>query len=165
MKRKVSVIVLIISLLLLISIVIMSNNMKNIKDYSNDLYSLKYDSTWKIKSKNNYDLELEHKKTKSSLTFKYKKIDDSYIDTKLDVIITDIMKSIELQNKEFLAIGEVKNENGYFSYLYENDNEQVLITVIKKDANLFIVYYNALFENFDIVLDSVEEIIDSMMLK
>ena len=164
MKRKVSIIVLIISLLLLISILIMSGNMKHMNDYTNDLYSLKYDGTWKIKSKNNYDLELEHKKTKSSFIVKHKKLDDSYIDTKLDVIITDIMKSIELQNESFLIISEDKNENSY-SYLYENDNEQVLITIIKKDTNLFIVYYNALFENFDIVLDSVEEIIDSMILK
>ena len=47
-------------------------------------------------------------------------------------------------------------------YLYEKDDDQVLVNIYKKDNVLVILYYNALSKYFDIVLDSADTIIDSL---
>jgi hypothetical protein len=51
-----------------------------------------------------------------------------------------------------------------YSYLYENESNQVLVNVYKKDTKVIITYYEASNEYYDIVLDSVDTILDSLII-
>lgn len=143
------------------------NKSISIKTYSNYSFSVKYDSTWKVKDGNN-ELILTHKKSNGTLSIKVKELDVSYIDTNLNDLIKDIMYSVEEQNKEYKLISiddNVSDKYESYSYLYENNSDNVLVNVYKKDTKLVFVYYESNIEYFDIVLDSVDEIINSLDIK
>lgn len=147
----------------IVTLVCFSNGIK-VKDISNDNFSIKYDSTWKV-VKNDKELSLLHKKSKSTLDIKCKVLSDSFIDTKLSDLIDDIIYSISDQNKEYKLINSSSNNSDNYesySYLYEKDSKQVMVNVYKKYTKIVIVYYESDSEYFDIVLDSVDSILDSL---
>ena len=59
----------------------------------------------------------------------------------------------------------ISEEYDGYSYLYEKDNEQVLVNIYKKDSKLVIAYYSASYEYFDVVLDSVDSMLKSLEIK
>lgn len=135
-----------------------------VKEFSNTNFKIKYDSTWKVISEG-ANLKLEHKKSGSVFEIQCKVLDDNYIDTKLEDLTMDILDSIEKQNEGYYMIDnqmiDNKNYEG-FSYLYEKDMEQALVNLYKKDNKLVIVYYVANSEYYDIVLDSVDTMLESL---
>ena len=165
MKKK-DVVLLVVGLLLLLLFVGISYS-SNIKltEYKNSFFTINYDSTWKVKSNKN-ELHLIHKKTNSIFRLQGKYLSSRYMDTKLTDIIDDIMFSIESQNDNYKLINKLYNDddNKYesYSFLYEDDMDQVLVKVYKKDSKLIIAYYEAQSEYFDIVLDSVDIMLDSL---
>jgi hypothetical protein len=48
--------------------------------------------------------------------------------------------------------------------LYEDYSTQALVSIYKLDNKVIIVYYEAENEYFDIVLDSVETMLDSLVI-
>lgn len=127
------------------------------------IFNVQYDSSWKLVRSE--ELKLEHKKTGSIINIQSKKIDDKYIDTELKYLINDIIYSIEKQNIDYKLINiseDVSKKYDAYSYLYENNKEQVLVNVYKKDNILVIAYYQADSEVYDIVLDSVDTIFASL---
>lgn len=160
MKKKyfVLIISLIIATFIIIGLVI-SNKKITFKEYKNDYYSLKYDTTWKIVDKK--DLSLKHKKSKATISIKYKELSSNYIDTNLRELISDIVYSIEEQNKDYKLINYEEIDNGY-SYLYESGNNQVMVDIFKKDSVVLFFYYECDSKYFDIVLDSVDAILESL---
>lgn len=151
---------------LLIVIYQVRSNKIVINDYSNDDIILNYDSTWKL-NKEDY-FSITHKKSDSTFKILIKDLDSNYYDTNLSDLIKDIMYDIEKQNEGFNLINIKDNisdmYDGY-SYLYENNDEQVLVNVYKKDNKLVIAYYCASNEYYDIVLDSVDSILNSLEIK
>ena len=136
------------------------------KEYSNDSYSIKYDTTWKVTDKK--ELSLEHRKSKSTFNIVVKELESNYYDTKLKDIIKDIIYDVESQNEEFKLINieeNISDKYEGFSYLYEKGNEQVLVNIYKKDNKLILAYYSASNEYFDIVLDSVDNMFNSLEIK
>lgn len=136
----------------------------HVKEYSNSNFKIKYDTTWKVVEKKD-NLKLLHKKTGSILEIQCKVIDINYLDVSLNDLIEDIMTSVEKQNSDYKLIDyapirDFKYEA--YSYLYEKDMEQVLVNVYKHDNKLIVIYYEALSESYDIVLDSVDEILKSL---
>ena len=126
-------------------------------------FTVKYDSTWR--RTNNGEFKLKHKKTGSILNIQSKVLEDNYVDTELKYLIDDIMYSIEQQNTKYKLINtanEVNSKYDSYSYLYEKDMEQVLVNVYKKNNKLVIAYYEANSEYYDIVLDSIDTILDSL---
>ncbi|MBE6145628.1 MAG: hypothetical protein E7171_03305 [Firmicutes bacterium] len=129
------------------------------------VFNVKYDSTWKLVSKGEFTLK--HKKTGSIISIQSKILEDNYVDTELKYLIQDIMYSIEEQNKDYKLINisdDVDSKYEAYSYLYEKDMEQVLVNVYKKGNKLIIAYYQADSEVYDIVLDSVDTILDSLVI-
>ena len=116
-----------------------------IKEYNNRNFKISYDNTWKVLDDKNV-------------------LSDNYIDTPLSDLISDIMDSIEEQNKEYELISSANITDKYeaYSFLYEYDMEQALVNIYKKDSKLIIVYYEANSEYYDIVLDSVDSMLDSL---
>lgn len=152
---------LLVLIVITIFIIIFNKGIKYY-EFSNNDFSIKYDSTWKIKNKN--DFMLVHKKSKSTLNIKCKLLDDNNIDTELSEIVNNVIYSIGKQNSDYKLISSDVLDNGY-SYLYENDSNNVLVNVYKKDKKLIIVYYEANIDYYDIVLDSVDAILDSLEIK
>lgn len=160
-KEKWKIILFIIVLILSLLIVILYFNSKKVelKNYQNDYYKIKYDTTWNLKND-----KLEHKKSKSMIKVTYKVLDQSYIDIELKDIINDLLYSIEKQNKDYEKIMQKKVDNPYQGYqvLYEDNDVQSLVTIYKKDNVLLFITFNADSEYFDILIDNVETILNSV---
>ncbi len=160
-KEKWKIILFIIVLILSLLIVILYFNSKKVelKNYQNDYYKIKYDTTWNLKND-----KLEHKKSKSRIKITYKVLDQSYIDIELKDIINDLLYSIEKQNKDYEKIMQKKIDNPYQGYqvLYEDNDVQSLVTIYKKDNVLLFITFNADSEYFDILIDNVETILNSV---
>ena len=160
-KEKWKIILFIIVLILSLLIVILYFNSKKVelKNYQNDYYKIKYDTTWNLKNN-----KLEHKKSKSRIKVNYKVLDQSYIDIELKDIINDLLYSIEKQNKDYEKIMQKKIDNPYEGYqvLYEDNDVQSLVTIYKKDNVLLFITCNADSEYFDILIDNVETILNSV---
>lgn len=160
-KEKWKIILFIIVLILSLLIVILYFNSKKVelKNYHNDYYKIKYDTTWNLKNN-----KLEHKKSKSRIKVNYKVLDQSYIDIELKDIINDLLYSIEKQNKDYEKIMQKKIDNPYEGYqvLYEDNDVQSLVTIYKKDNVLLFITFNADSEYFDILIDNVETILNSV---
>lgn len=162
-KEKWKIILFIIVLILSLLIVILYFNSKKVelKNYQNDYYKIKYDTTWNLKNN-----KLEHKKSKSRIKVNYKVLDQSYIDIELKDIINDLLYSIEKQNKDYKKIMRKKIDNPYEGYqvLYEDNDVQSLVTIYKKDNVLLFITFNADSEYFDILIDNVETILNSVYI-
>lgn len=160
-KEKWKIILFIIVLILSLLILILYFNSKKVelKNYQNDYYKIKYDTTWNLKND-----KLEHKKSKSRIKITYKVLDQSYIDIELKDIINDLLYSIEKQNKDYEKIMQKKIDNPYQGYqvLYEDNDVQSLVTIYKKDNVLLFITFNADSEYFDILIDNVETILNSV---
>lgn len=139
------------------------------QEYCNNDFTVSYDSTWKSeKNSNSNGLYLKHKKSDAVLNIQCKVLSDSYIDAKLSDIVDDIVYSIEEQNNHPKLISRLEISNQKYesySYLYEEDKEQILVNIYKKDSKVIIAFYNANSEYYDIVLDSVDNILDSLEIK
>ena len=151
---------------LLVVIYQVRNNQIRKIEYSNDHIQIKYDTTWKVEKDNNFSIK--HKKSDSTFKILVKELDSNYYDTSLKDLIKDVMYDIEKQNEGFNLINikdNISDKYDGYSYLYEKDNEQVLVNVYKKDNKLVIAYYSASSEYYDIVLDSIDTMLDSLEIK
>ena len=167
MKNKKGLVFILIAIIIIIGVVIfLINNKIELKEYSNEHIKVTYDTTWKLKDEDEFNLE--HKKSKSSFTIAVKELESNYYDTSLEDLIKDIVYDVQSQNKGFILIDTEENISekyeGY-SYLYEKGEEQVLVNIYKKDNKLVIAYYSASSEYYDIVLDSVDAMLDSLKIK
>lgn len=167
MKNKKGLVFILIAILIIVGVVIylVNNNIK-MKDYSNDHIKITYDTTWKLKDEDEFNLV--HKKSKSSFTIAVKELEDNYYDTELKDIVKDVIYDVQMQNKSFTLIDTEENisdkYDGY-SYLYENGEGQVMVNIYKKDNILVIAYYEASNEYYDIVLDSVDSMLNTLEIK
>lgn len=146
----------------LVAILVIAKSKIKIYTVSNSNFRVSYDSTWRVKDKKE-QLYLVHKKTKSVLRIQCKILEDNYINTSLSELIDDIVFSIEEQNKDYVLINR-EGTNEEYSYLYENNDKQVLVRIMKKDNKVIVAYYEAESKYYDIVLDSVEIILDNLVI-
>ena len=167
MKNKKGIIFILLAIIILVGVVLfVLNNDVKIKEFNNDDIEVVYDSTWKLVDKK--ELSLEHKKSKSTFRVVSKELESNYYDTELKDIIKDVIYDVQTQNKKFTLIDTEENisekYDGY-SYLYENGDGQVMVNIYKKDNILVIAYYEASNEYYDIVLDSVDSILNTLEIK
>jgi len=166
MKKNMGILILlfIFSVLFLVSI-LLSVGIKH-KTYTNDDFSIKYDTTWK-KVDDKDGLKLKHKKSKAIFNVQTMVLDDSYYSTELKDIIDDIIYSVEKQNSAYNLINVFESPSDKYdsySYLYEDHSTQAMVNIYKLDNKVVILYYEADNEYFDIVLDSVEAMLDSLII-
>lgn len=165
-KYKISILIaLIIVLIGSIGLILFSlkpNSELKLVDTSN--YSLKYDKSWKVKEEKENYIILSHKSSKSKLKIEIIELDKEYKYSIIDDLIDEIIYNISNQNKTYKLISNHKDTftkmefNGY-KLLYEVDNEQVMINTYKKSDKLIFISYETTNEYFDILLDSVQNII------
>ena len=165
MNKKVLIGLMFVVTVVVIGFVIFFNKIK-IKNFDNELYTFKYDTTWKLET--NEDLVLKHKKSKATLTFKYRELENYFVDISLSDMIGEIIDGVLEQNNDYKLISgqnDISGDYEGFSYLFEKDDEQALVNVYKKDKKLVIMYYVCDSNYYDIVLDSVDYILNNLVIK
>lgn len=146
-----------------ISLIILNSNSK-LKYFKTNNYSLKYDKSWKIKEKKNNYITLSHKSSKSKLKIEIIPLDNEYKYSTIDDLIDEIIYNISNQNKNYNLISKQNDIftrlefNGY-KLLYETQDKQTMINVFKKSDKLVFISFESNNEYFDILLDSVLNII------
>lgn len=156
----------ILTLGVLITTIVVLSNSEDMKSYKGKLFSISYDSTWKVKSKKDNILELVHRKSKSSLVIEETLLQDSYQYSVIDDLIDELSYSISNQNKKYKLLSKAKtkvgkdNSDGY-KLLFEDDKNQIMVVITKAGANLRLFTYSAKYEYFDMVLDSASSIMES----
>ena len=156
-KFKIVLVLLIVGVFIVLGFSYANNN------DSDGQFTVKYDNSWQRSATEEF--KLKHKKTGSVLKIQSKILEDNYVDTELEEIIDDIIYSVEQQNKDYKLINFSKLENNEYegySYLYEKKMKQVLVNVYKKNNKIVIAYYQADSKVYDIVLDSVDTILNSL---
>lgn len=172
-KLKKYKLVIIIALIIVIigTTLIFTLNSKNMSMYAfdNNYYDFNYDKTWQIKDKSDLSVSLNNK-DKASLNIELINIDDEYKYSDLTDIIDDLLYTINSQNSNYKLIFKkedrvTKLEYSGYKLLYENDESQAMITILKNGDKVVVFNYEALNKYFDILLDSVQNIIYNFALK
>ena len=175
-KNKKNIItILIILILVIVGILIYFiygyfNNRNQINEFSNNNYSFQYDCTWKIDKNNEMETSLIHKKSKSKLEIKTNELEDELQYKNIDEVFDSLLYNIQKQNNNYKLIYKeqttITNQDieGY-KILFETDENQASIYIYKQGNRLVTFTYEATYEYFDILLDSVNSIIDSFNLK
>ena len=153
-------VVLVLGLLILIGMLLFQSN---IKEYKTDIYTIKYDRSWKRKGKNENTIKLKHK-SNSTIYIEVMELDEEQKFLETEDLIDELLYNIGLENKEYNILQKEKSNITKHSYegykvLYENKTHQALIVIAKKSEKVMLLTYEAKHEYFDILLDSVESII------
>ena len=137
-------------------------------DFSNDYYSVSYDGSWHILKANNDELILTHGKGK--IRFNILELDDNKMYLDIDSLIDDIKYDIERNNSNYKLLSKeqsyiTKNQFLGYTYLYENNNDNVKVSVYKDSKYIVIIVYEANIKYFDMLLDSANNIIFNFSLQ
>lgn len=173
MKKKSSLLkeyklAIIIALLIIIlgsisTIIYLKLNNIEIKEFINEYYSFNYNSSWKIKDKNEKSILLVHNKD-ATLNIEIVTLVDEYKYLAIDDVLEELLYNIEKQNEDYSLLYKesayiTKNNYEGYKMLYENGENQAMVVVCKKLDTLIIFKYEATNNYFDILLDSVQNII------
>ncbi len=159
-------IVLIVGSFLIIKLVPKENN---IKLYDGKYVKFNYDSYWKITADNNLSIKLENK-NKGLINIELLELDNNYKYEKLENILENLLFDLNKQNKDYNLIFKKattlthKALDGY-EVLYEANDSEILLDIAKNNDNLLIFTYEANNKYFDMLLDSVQNIIYKLEIK
>ena len=165
-KYKLALITAVI--VLLIGLILFTGN-SSIKTVNDSMYAFKYDNTWKVKDKKKDSIVLKHS-SGSRIIIQISELTDDYRYSTIDELIDELIYNIQLQNKNYNLISKKEdsltkyNFDGY-KLLYESDKEQVMICMYKKSDKLITIRFEATDDYFDILLDSVHNIIYNFDVK
>lgn len=165
-ENKISIISCLVLLVLgslIITIVMTNSNKDIIKEYQNTEYILKYDRTWKLKEKEENSIRLTHKNN-GEINIKIVPLEGQDIYSTSEELIDELLYDIGKQNDSYKLLTKEKDivtklEYEGYKALYETKDKQALLVIAKKTDKLLIVTYEASIETFDILLDSVQNII------
>lgn len=149
--------------LLIMFVVLNLFDSTNIKEYKNDNYAFKYDTSWKIKEKKEDSIRLVHNKD-SEINIQIVSLEEEYKYSTSDDILDELLFNLENQNSSYKLLSKEKDLITKYKYdgyklLYEDDENQVLVIMGKKAEKVLLVTYEATNEYFDILLDSVQSIV------
>lgn len=135
----------------------------DIKEYKNDKYAFKYDTSWKLKEKKDESVKLVHNKD-NEINIQIISLKEEYKYLTSDDILDELLFNFEKQNSSYKLLSKEKDlitKHKYDGYklLYENNENQVLVIMGKKADKVLLVTYEATNKYFDILLDSVQNII------
>ena len=171
--KKIVVIFIVMLIILFIAILlfmILNNNIsKKIYEINKNNFSLKYDNTWKVEKEDETEINFIHKKSGSKFNIKINEIDEEYQYKTLDEISDSLLYNIREQNPNYKLIQDEKTvitKNNFEAYklLFETDNSQAEIYYYKQGNRIVMFTYEATFEYFDILLDSVNSIMNNFVL-
>jgi len=140
------------------------------KQYENELYKLQYDSTWDVSKKDEANLTLIHKKSKSVIDISMIKLTEDLANKDIEDVVDSVKLDIKSKNPNYSLITENRAEitnKGYKGYemLFEDTLSQAMVRIGKIDDKLFSIVYVADNNCFDILLDSVDNIVNNFEVK
>ena len=170
--KKSKVVVIVILIVLICSLTFMAYlyfNRNHNKVYSNDNYTLAYDSSWTIKTKKDNYVMLEHDKD-SYLSMEITDLNSDSLNNSIEDLKEEILYNISKNNKDYNLIYQeettyTKNKYNGYKVLYETNNKQVMVGFYKSGSKLVTIIYESSNELFDILLDSVLNIIYNFDIK
>ncbi|MEE3343007.1 MAG: hypothetical protein VZS44_02840 [Bacilli bacterium] len=141
----------------------------SLKEVNNELYAFKYDTTWKLKEKKDNKIVLKHK-SGSTIDIQIIELTDEYRFSTIDELIDELLFNIKEQNDNYKLLSKKHDKMTKYQYsgykiLYENGKEQSMVNLYKKSDKLVYINYEAKNEYFDILLDSVHNIIYNLDVK
>ncbi len=172
-SKKILLIMIILLIFVVIGAIIFitwsQNTNVRINDINKENYSFKYDSTWKIIEENDTEVTLLHKKSKSTFDIQINELEDEMQYKELDEIFDNLLYNIQEQNETYNLLYKenttiTKNNIEGYKILFENDNSQAVVYFYKQGSKLVTFIYEATYEYFDILLDSVNNIIYNFSL-
>ena len=139
-----------------------NSNKITIKEFKNNYCSFNYDNSWKIQEQKENSILLANKQ--SSLNIEVVSLENEYKYLSIEDMLDEFLFSINQQNQQYNLLFKEKDyitENSYEGYkiLYEDGESQSMIMICKKEDKLFVFNYEAKNKYFDILLDSVQNII------
>ena len=142
------------------------SNKSPIRYVTKNNYSVQYDNTWKVTKKNEKEFELQHKKSNSILNVKINDLDEENQYKTNDEILDNLIYNIQEQNKDYKLIYKenailTKNNMEGYTLLFESEIKQAKISFYKQGNKLVVLTFETTFEYFDILIDSVNNIIYS----
>lgn len=161
-KITISLLVLLLIVSAIYIYMLLSNKIK-IKTYNNNFFSIKYDSSWGMYDSSKSSTLLKHSDN-ASIKINIETLDETYKYENLNTLIDDIIYGIEKQNSNYVMLGQeevklTKNNIDGYKILYESDDNQVLVAIIKQSDKLVTFTYEAKYDYFDILLDSAQNIL------
>ncbi len=166
-KITISLLVLLLGVSTIYIYMLLSNKPK-MKTYTNDVFKFKYDSSWGVYDASISNVLLKHSNN-ASIKINVKTLDEPYRYETLNTLIDDIVYGIEKQNNNYVMLGQeevklTKNKIVGYKFLYEYDDNQVLVAIIKQSDKLITFTYEAEYDYFDILLDSAQNILYNFAL-
>ncbi len=162
-KYKIAIITAFMIILIGIIILVIFKGRIKIKEFSNEYYSFSYDTSWNIKKVTNDTINLKHS-SGSILNIEIVDLKDEYKYSTIEDILDEFLFNVENQNESYKLLAKekckmTKSEYDGFKLLYENGSSQALIYVCKISDKLIIFNFESDNSRFDILLDSVQNII------
>ena len=162
--------VIILVIIIVVVAIFLDVNKPKIKNIEEDNYFFQYDNTWKIVKKDKSEIELHHKKSNSIFNIKINDLGEVNQYKTIDEILDNLIYNIQEQNNEYKLIYKqetklTKNEIDGYIILFEDETTQVEISLYKQGNKIILFKYEALFEYFDILKDSVNNIIYNFSIK
>ena len=168
MKKYIILIVIVVFVVFSVCLYIIFNNKITLKEYENDSYYLKYNSGWILKRNTSEEVNLTNNK-KAIIDIKVSSIDEENKYLTIDEMIDNISYDMGIQNTNYKLLSKdtfstKDGDNGY-KFLYENDENQVLVALYKKNDKLVVFTYEALNEYYDILLDNALDTLYEFKIK
>lgn len=168
-KKLVILIATSISVIGIVLVIIFLNRKINTKVFDNNYYLFSYDTKWSISKKSGLQVNLKNG-SKGTLGIQSFQIEDEYKYLNIADFIDDILYGINEQNKTYKLISQSNDKITKYSYdgykfLYEGDSSQTMVVVTKIGDKMLLFNYEAKNKYFDILIDSVENIIYNFELK
>lgn len=144
-------------------VVYLKLNNNKIQEFRNEYYTFNYNSSWKVKDKNEKSISLVHNKD-ANINIEIVSLEDEYRYLPIEDLLDEFLYNIEIQNKNYSLLFKesayiTKNNYEGYKMLYENGESQAMIAICKKADSLIIFKYEATNNYFDILLDSAQNII------
>lgn len=141
----------------------------NTRVINTDSYRLEIDNSWHLDASSSSEFRITHP-TGGVITAKIKRLDNGDLLKNNKEVADELFFSIERQNEDYIKISSQSTNIGTnkleaIENMYESADSNSIVTIFKFDNNVVIFDYTANKAFFDILLNSVDIIKDSLLMK
>lgn len=162
-KYKVSVYIALFIIIVGIILFSLIGSKPEAKTYESNYYIVKYDKGWSLKQKSKDKLILKHG-NEAKINVEIIELNNELKYLSIEDLIDEIIYNIRKQNSSYKLISKEETTISKYEFmgyklLFENESSQVVTSLYKKGDKIIVFYYEAKNDYFDILLDSVNNII------
>ncbi len=159
MKRKKYIIILAIIIFILLILFLSKiylKSLKHLKYYNSSTISFKYNNFWHITDNEKNFLQFKHENG-STLDISLKFLNNEQSTISVNKLANLILNSMDNNYKVIYKKNDKLTSKSYdgYNFILENNEENLLISIIKNNNKLVVVEYSSKIDDFDFLLDSV----------